>query len=80
MESKHILSLELTLTLQNELCLSSMMFQTIPTYFSPLQLREKGYDNPVERKKAWQSRESERYGLITLSPASAVTSRELGMA
>lgn len=50
--------------------------QTIPEYFSSLQLREKGHYNPVERKKAHGRRErgKERYGLITLSPVSAVTS------
>lgn len=29
----------------------SMVCETIPAYFSPLQLREKGFNNPVERKK-----------------------------
>lgn len=50
--------------------------QTIPEYFSSLQLREKGYYNPVEGKKAHGRREraKERYGLITLSLVSAVTS------
>lgn len=54
----------------------------MPVYFSPLQLREKGYDNPVEGKKAHGRAQSERerYGLITLSLVSAVTSGELAMA
>lgn len=33
------------------------MPETIPGHFSALQLREKGYDNPVEGKKAHGRRE-----------------------
>lgn len=52
------------------------MYQTLPAHFSSLQLREKGYDNPVEGKKAHGrgERERGRYGLITLILVSAVTS------
>lgn len=38
----------------------SMVCETIPAYFSPLQLREKGFNNPVERKKALGRVEKER--------------------
>lgn len=74
MERKYILLSQLILTLGNEFSLGSIMYQTIPAYFSPLQLREKGYDNPVEGKKAHGRAERESYGLITLSLVSAVTS------
>lgn len=36
------------------------MHQAIPEYFSSLQLREKGYYNPVEGKKAHGRREREQ--------------------
>lgn len=38
----------------------SMVCETIPAYFSPLQLREKRFNNPVERKKAHGRVEKER--------------------
>lgn len=39
---------------------SLIMYHTVPAHFSSLQLREKGYDNPVEEgKKAHGRRESE---------------------
>lgn len=38
----------------------SMVCETIPAYFSPLQLRERGFNNPVERKKAHGRVEKER--------------------
>lgn len=38
----------------------SMVCETIPAYFSPLQLREKGFNNPVEGKKAHGRVEKER--------------------
>ncbi len=46
--------------------MGSFEYQTTPAYFSSLQLREKGYDNPVEGKKAHGrgERERDRYGLI----------------
>lgn len=47
-----------------------------------LQLREKGYHNPVKGKKKHIAKQREKawYGLITLSPISAVRNEELAMA
>lgn len=40
--------------------LRSTVCETIPAYFSPLQLREKGFNNPVEGKKAHGRVQKER--------------------